>query len=226
MAVGAIITILASLVLSRYILEWLSNYDWPIPVYVAIAGLIGYGPVLAFCWLASYRVGSRSLRADTGLYIRKVDAGWGPVTWLGCIASQIVLGTLILVFRIPLTSNVEPIDGQGSATRGYIISLLILAVVAAPIIEEMVFRGVVMRGLRSRMGAPLAIGVQAVVFGLAHFDPVRGAGNIGLVLILSGAGAVLGFSAYRFRRIGPTMIAHAIINAIAMTIALTGLLES
>jgi membrane protease YdiL (CAAX protease family) len=103
-----------------------------------------------------------------------------------------------------------------------VIALLVLAVVAAPVFEEIVFRGVVLRGLLTHMGPVLAITVQAIVFGLAHFDPVRGTGNIGLIIVLSGVGAVLGGASYLYRRIAPTIIAHAILNAIAMTLALTG----
>lgn len=221
MAIGALSTIFLSLVLSRFVLDGLSRFDWPIPVYIVVAGLLGYGPVLIVCWWTSRRMGSGSLRADTGLFVRKVDVGWGPLTWLCCIAVQFALALLIVVTRIPFTGNTEGVNDI-DATRGYVISLLVLAVVAAPLVEEMVFRGVVLRGLLSRFGVVAAVGIQGVVFGMAHFDPVRGMGNIGLVIILSGVGCVLGAAGYRFRRIGPTIIAHAIINAIAMTVALSG----
>ena len=221
MAVGALSTIFLSLVVSRFVIDALSSFGWPIAVYIVVAGLIGYGPVLLFCWWASRRMGSGSFRADTGLFIRKADAGWGPVTWLCCLGVQFALALIVTLTSIPFTGNTEGVNDI-DATRGYVISLLVLAVVAAPLFEEMVFRGVVLRGLLSRFGTVAAVGIQGVVFGMAHVDPVRGAGNIGLVIILSGVGCVLGGAAYRFRRIGPTIIAHAIINAIAMTVALSG----
>jgi membrane protease YdiL (CAAX protease family) len=70
------------------------------------------------------------------------------------------------------------------------------------------------------MGVVLAVAVQAVLFGMAHFDPSRGTGNIGLIMVLSGVGAVLGGAEFFIRRIGPTIIAHFIINAIAMSLSL------
>lgn len=224
-AVGALAAILLSLIASRFLLTALDEYRWPVVVYIAIAGAVGYGPVVLWVWWGSHRAGHRSLRADTGLYFRTSDLGWGPLTWLCCLVAQIVLGVIVLVTRIPLTSNTEDVGGAG-ATRGYVIALAVLAVVAAPLVEEMVFRGVVLRGLLSRMAVWPAVVVQGVVFGMAHFDPARGAGNIGLIIVLSGVGVVLGGAAHRFRRIGPTIIAHAIINAIALTIALTGLAQT
>jgi len=79
---------------------------------------------------------------------------------------------------------------------------------------------VVLRGLLSKWPPAVAIAAQALVFGAAHFDPVRGAGNIGLIMVLAAVGGVLGVAAYHFRRIVPTMIAHAIINAVAMAVVL------
>lgn len=221
MAVWPIVTILVSLVASRFVLEWLSTYRWPIPVYVAIAGLLGYGPVLMMGRWGSARWGSGSLRADTGLFVRRTDAGWGPLTWLGCMGAEFVVGLVVVLLHVPITSNTENID-RLSGERGYVISLLVLAVVAAPLVEEMVFRGLVLRGLLSRFRPGAAIAIQAVVFGAAHIDPVRGMGNIGLVMVLSGVGAALGVFEHLLRRIGPTIIAHAMINAVAMAIALSG----
>ncbi len=66
----------------------------------------------------------------------------------------------------------------------------------------------------------LAVGTQGVLFGVVHYDPARGAGNIGLMMILGAAGVVLGGACYLLRRLAPSMIAHAIINSIAMTVAL------
>jgi uncharacterized protein len=221
---GAVITILASIVASRYTLKAISVFEWPIAVYVAIVAVIGYAPALLWCWYASRRWGTGRFTADVGLRARWVDAGWGPVTWGACLVAQVVVGVVIVALKVPFTSNIKDVS-ELHADRGYVVSLLVLAVVAAPIAEEIVFRGVVLRGLLSKYGAVAAVGVQGVLFGLAHFDPIRGAGNIGLIVVLGSVGCVLGGAAFLSRRIVPTMIAHAILNGIAMALALTGWLS-
>jgi membrane protease YdiL (CAAX protease family) len=221
---GAVITLLVSLTAGRYLLKAIAGYEWPIAVYVSILAFVGYAPALIWCWYASRRWGSGRFRSDVGLSARWVDAGWGPVTWGACLVTQIVVGLIVVTFKVPFTSNVRDVS-DFHADRGYVVSLLVLAVVAAPICEEIVFRGVMLRGLLSRNGAVVAIGVQGVLFGLAHFDPIRGTGNIGLIMVLSSVGCVLGGAAFLIRRIAPTMIAHAIMNAIAMVLALSGWLE-
>jgi membrane protease YdiL (CAAX protease family) len=222
---GAVVTLLVSLVCSRYLLEAISGFEWPIAVYVVILGIIGYVPALTWCWYASRRWGTRHFRADVGFTAKWSDFGWGPVTWLSCLITQVMVAGLVVALKIPFTSNVKKVSDV-HADRGYVVSLLVLAVLAAPIAEEIVFRGVVLRGLLSRNGPVLSIGVQGALFGLAHFDPVRGKGNIGLILVLGSVGCVLGGAAYLFRRLAPTMIAHAIVNGIAMAIALSGWLPN
>jgi len=143
---------------------------------------------------------------------------------LAAIGVQIVLAVIVLMFKIPQSSNVDSATDLG-ADRAYLIATLVTAVIAAPIIEELVFRGLVMRGLLSRMSPVVAIGLQGVLFGVAHVDPVRGAGNIGLALVLSGVGVAFGTSAYLTRRLGPTVIAHAIFNGVVLAIVLSGVLD-
>ncbi len=188
-AVGALAILLASLVGGRLLIDALSRFEWPLIVYVALLTAVGYGPSVAWCWYVSRRWGTGRLSTDVGLRFRWSDARLGSCSSgsrrSSCRSPSRVL---IIAFDIPLTSNTERVSDI-DANRAYVIALAITAVVAAPLVEEMVFRGVVMRGLRARMGAVATVALQAVFFGSAHFDPVRGAGNIGLVMVLSAVGA-------------------------------------
>ncbi len=220
-AVGALGILMASLVGGRLLIDVLSELDWPVLVYAMLLTTIGYGPSLAWCWYVSRRWGSGRLMHDVGLRFRWSDAGWGPVIWIAAFVAEIGVAALILAFNVPLTSNTERVSDI-DADRAYVIALAITAVVAAPLVEEMVFRGVVMRGLLARFGAVSTVVLQAVFFGAAHFDPVRGTGNIGLVMVLSAVGGAFGLGAYLLRRIGPTIAAHAIFNGVVLIIVLTG----
>jgi hypothetical protein len=146
------------------------------------------------------------------------------VVWLGAVAAQLVIGALIVAFGVPLAGNTEGIS-EISADRTYVVSIVITAVIAAPIVEEMVFRGVVLRGLRSRLPVVASVVLQGVLFGIAHLDPVRGTGNIGLVMVLSGVGIAFGVAAVLLGRIGPSIVAHAIFNGVVLLIVLTGVAD-
>ena len=198
-----------------------ADHDWPIVVYLSVAGVVAYGPPLVFWRYASSRWGSGRAAADVGLLMRRVDLGWGPLTWLACFGGQAVVAIIVIALDIPFQSNTDSIR-ELRDDRGFVIAMLVLSVVAAPLVEEIVFRGLVLRGFLSRWPVALAIGAQGVLFGLAHLSPERGMRNIGLVLILSTVGIVLGASAYLTRRLAPTIIAHAMINGIAMAVVLSG----
>lgn len=218
-AIGALIVLIGSLVASRFLIDALIDLEWSIVVYTAISIAVGYGPSVAWCWYASRRWGSGRPATDFGLQFRWSDAGWGPIVWLVALGCELAMVLVVVITDIPLIGNTEGI-GDLNADRTYVITLLIAAVVAAPLIEEVVFRGLVLRGLLSEVPVVAAVALQGVLFGLAHIDPVRGAGNVGLALILAAVGIALGGAAYLLRRIGPTVIAHAIFNGVVMAVVL------
>ncbi len=82
----------------------------------------------------------------------------------------------------------------------------ILAVVVAPLAEETLFRGVILRGLLGRWKPWAAIALSAALFALMHFNPAQ-------TPIALGLGLVLGWVYYRTRSLGLCMLGHALNNA-------------
>jgi len=223
-AVGAVAVLTVSLLGSKLLLDAVVGFDWPVALYVALLATVGYGPSLWWCRFASRRWGTGQLSADIGLTPRLADLGWGPLIWLGAIGAQVAVGAVVIALDVPIVGNTDGIE-QLTADRTYVVSIVISAVIAAPIVEEMVFRGVVMRGLASRLRIVAVVVVQGLLFGGAHVDPVRGVGNIGLVLVLSGVGIAFGVAVALLGRIGPSIVAHAIFNAAVLVIVLTGVAD-
>jgi membrane protease YdiL (CAAX protease family) len=219
-ALGAMVILTASLLAAHLVLDAIVDTGWPILVYVVISIAVGYGPSVLWCWYAAGRWGSGDRWATLGIRFQWVDAGWGPVVWLSAVAAEVVMVMIIVATGIPLTNNTEGLRDL-DLDRTYVVSLLVGAVVAAPLVEEAVFRGLILRGFLSRMRWVAAVILQGILFGVAHVDPERGAGNVGLVLVLAAVGVVFGGAAYLFRRIGPTIIAHAILNGVVMAVVLT-----
>lgn len=222
-AIGALVVLTASLVLGKFVIDELVDQDWPLLVYIVVATLVSYGPSIAWAFAVRRRWGDGTW-SSLGWRFRWSDLGWGPLTWVTAVVAEAVVAAVVLALDVPFTSNVD-LDGSGSRDRTYIIALLVAAVIAAPIVEEVIFRGIVMRGFLSRMPVVMAIVLQGLLFGAAHFDPIRGVGNTGLVAVLAGVGIVLGGASYLFRRIGPAVIAHAILNGVALALALSGILD-
>lgn len=163
--------------------------------------------------LASLRWGTRRYFRDTGFRFRWADLWIGPAVALAAWIVTIGVGLVVQALGVPSGSNTdgikESVDKGGAAV---VVIVVVLACLIAPITEELAMRGVVMRGLRSRVGTAAAIGIQGMLFGALHILPSLGWENIGLVAVLSSTGIVFGLGAWMTGRIGTTMIAHALFN--------------
>ena len=212
-ALGATVVLAASLIVNRAVISSIDD-RWNIFVLMGISVLVGYGPSIAWCVFASRRYGTGHPLRDFGVRVRWVDLGWGPIIWLSTTLGVGIVVQLIRVLGVPYRSNLDA--GGGGTDRTAIAAFAIAAIVVAPVVEEVIFRGVMLRGLRSRLAAPLAIVAQGALFGLAHIQPTFGRDNVGLVIALGLVGVGFGIGCYLVRRIGPTIIAHALFNTAAV----------
>lgn len=99
-------------------------------------------------------------------------------------------------------------------TWGQYLMALAAGAVAAPICEEILFRGFVLRSL-APLGPHLAVWVSAVLFGLFHMDPVRFVPTLAL-------GVVYGYMTAGTGSVRGSMVAHAVNNGLALTLAFAG----
>jgi membrane protease YdiL (CAAX protease family) len=167
-------------------------------------GLLG-APVVA-----SRRKGSGDLARDFGFSFRWTDAVAGVPIGVVC---QLLLVPLIY---LPLQQFVSKHDLEApvrrvtdSAHGAGFIALAIVVVVGAPVVEELFFRGLVLRSLQRRFGDTWAILGSAVLFGVAHFEILQ-------LPALVGLGVVLGVMAVYNKRLGPSIFAHAGFNLVTM----------
>lgn len=175
-------------------------------------------PLVSVCVIAVRRHGSGSLR-DLGFTVRGIDLALG----LGfAVASLIGVGN---VARALKSIGIEPHRESlmDPLRRGTLTTVVIvfIAVIGAPVVEELFFRGLLMGGLVSRWGAAVGIIVQAVLFGLVHLGPADARGNLGVFLLIAPLGAVLGVLRYGFKRLGPGIVTHALYNAAIVAVALS-----
>ncbi|NND05768.1 MAG: CPBP family intramembrane metalloprotease [Saprospiraceae bacterium] len=78
--------------------------------------------------------------------------------------------------------EVEILSADQSA--GINILTFILAVVMAPLMEELVFRGLILQRLMVKYGPTSAIWASSLLFGLLHFDALFSASLFGVVMCL------------------------------------------
>lgn len=93
---------------------------------------------------------------------------------------------------------------------------LFLAVVIAPLSEEILFRGGLFGFLRAKVPRPHAIALSAVLFSLLHLD-------VTAFLPLCGLGLVFSIAYERTGRLSVTILAHALFNLHTVVTMLLGL---
>jgi membrane protease YdiL (CAAX protease family) len=168
--------------------------------------------LLGACVLASRRWGTGDLRADYAIRMHRSDVGRGLLLSLGARAVAVVVVSLVALLAPRLAGTQSGVFELVAEDRAALVALALMLVIGAPVIEEIFFRGLLLRSLRCRLTVPLAIAVQALAFGAVHVDPAQGWGNVGVVVTLVAVGVVLGIAAEHYRRLGPSMWAHAWFN--------------
>lgn len=86
------------------------------------------------------------------------------------------------------------------------VSLVLMTVIIAPVLEEILFRGIIMKGMLNNHVKPAtAIVISAAIFGLAHFNPWQ---FVGAMLL----GLVLGLVYYKTKSLLMSILLHAFNN--------------
>jgi membrane protease YdiL (CAAX protease family) len=192
-------------------------------VVTLIVGELGlWAGLFGACKLAVRRYGSGSLR-DLGLVrLQGADFGIGSIAALVARVGTLILAAIVVIlFSLHnLARDTSVTDEAGISTLGAVVVTLI-AVVGAPFFEELYFRGLVQGVLTRRYGSRVAIGLQSVAFGLVHYQIGMTADQAVLTFtMIIPVGLLLGILRWRYERLGPGMVAHAVFNAIAVAVTL------
>jgi membrane protease YdiL (CAAX protease family) len=127
-----------------------------------------------------------------------------------------VLGELGSAF-LPTSPNNQCHAIQSEYGSALALGLLGVALMA-PVVEEILFRGVLFGWLRGRVPVPAAIVISAAIFSLAHF----GWKEWSLLLPIFGIGCVLAILYHYSRSLWPGILVHASINTVATLVVVLG----
>ncbi len=170
-------------------------------------------PLVGAALLASRRFGTRSPSRDLGLRIEVADVGIGLLAGIAGLVATSAVQLLLSPFPDLIGSNTNFVEEQAKNPIGVVV-IVVSTLIGAPIVEELFFRGLLQHAM-ARLGL-LAVVVQAAIFGLIHYTPDQGLGNVGIVLGIGTFGLVLGLAARHTGRLGTSMIGHALFNTAAV----------
>lgn len=133
--------------------------------------------------------------------------------WLGFLPLCEFLTTLVPITGI-LEGLYQYFETTLSLMLNYKIGAFITICILAPIFEEILFRGIILKGmLNFKINPGIAIGISGLIFGLAHLNPWQfvGAGLLG---------SLFGFVYYRTKSLVLPIILHALNNSLSFSFIL------
>ena len=173
--------------------------------------------LLAATIIISRHWGTGRLRDDYGLRFRTFDVLGVPI---GIIVQAVLVPALYWTLELLLPWDLGDVSEQArtltdrAGSDAEIFLLVVMVVVGAPIIEELFFRGLLMRSIQARLNDGLALVLSSLFFALVHFQVLQ---IPGLFLF----GLIAGTCAQRTGRLGMSILAHAAFNATAVVMLLT-----
>jgi membrane protease YdiL (CAAX protease family) len=171
---------------------------------------------LVGCYVASRRAGSGDPVEDYGIRFRPVDVIGIP---LGAL-TQLVLVPLVYIPLRAIWSDTFSEDRLSDtaekladrATGGTMVLLVLMVCVGAPLVEEVVYRGLLQRSFAARTSAVLAWVAAAAWFTIIHFRPVEYPGLFAFALVAGACLLVTG-------RLGMSIATHVAFNVTGLLLA-------
>lgn len=179
-----------------------------IPLWLGLLGV----PLIA-TWLRG-----NGPRRDLGLWMKLKDV---PIGIAIGVASQLILVPLVTLpvfiftdadreaLEAPARELTERAQGPG------VLILVLVVVVAAPLAEEVFFRGMLQRTLARSLPIWAVVLITSVLFGISHFQALQ-------LPALVAFGVVLSVLAHRTGRLGLPIWAHVGFNATTVVALVAG----
>jgi uncharacterized protein len=127
------------------------------------------------------------------------------------IIPYLIIGSIVLLLgvaspiisSIPVPESIKKILLEFGSQKG--ILAFILMVIAAPVMEELIFRGIILDGLLKNYSPLKSILISSLLFGIVHLNPWQ----FVTALII---GIFSGWVYYKTRSLIPSIIIHASVN--------------
>lgn len=173
---------------------------------VLVSGII----TLLFLWLF-FKI--RKKRLITEAYIKRFDGSKViPIILLGFSFALFILAAMNLP---PIPERVLESYSQSAeiSTSGSLIIMLITIVIVAPIVEEIIFRGLILSRLNKAMNTTVALIISSLLFAILH-------GHILWIAYTFVLGILFGIVAIKTESILPSIILHMSFNLAGLFVGL------
>ncbi len=180
-------------------------YRWE----TAVGALIQYAVMLAIVLAVARRIAPSTL----GLVKPAAPRRAAALAAIGLAAVLAVGWLLDHWLHAGDEQGLLPDGWDGSRAVPFLANALVVSI-AAPVVEEVMYRGLGFAAVRDGIGAAWAIPITGLAFGLAH-------GLLVALPVLALFGVILGWLRRETGSIYPCIVLHATFNALALIAAVT-----
>lgn len=182
----------------------------PTLIVVAVSGIKGVpGFLVGFVLLVAYMVLFIFIGKLLGLWTRGGFSDLGPVRPLGpsigiaialSVAARIWIVIVTLLLQAGQTANDAGIEDIAQSSSVFLLAIAVIFV--APVVEEVIFRGMIFRFF-FRDKPIFAMLISALLFALVH-----GPTDLASFLMYGGLGLTFSFTYYTTQRLEMSILAH------------------
>ncbi len=180
----------------------------PKAIFLAIISIIpAHLLTLGVAWTVVTGFGKRP-------FLRTLGWSWSPrLGFWSCAGLSALLFGVGLLFGAIFGDAQTELERMVMSSHASRYAVAALATFTAPLVEEVVFRGVLYSGLRKRIGAAWAAAVVILIFAAIHVPQyMPNVAAIGTILVLS---AALTIVRARTGRLLPCVVIHFLFNGIS-----------
>ena len=182
---------------------------------IAVSALVLWSPFIGVLLWTSKRHGSGNFVKDFSLSFQATDL-WGVP--LGIISQLLLVVVVTLPFQwlFPSIFNSEAVEKRANdlfdaAHGAWIVLLVVIVVICAPVVEELVYRAFIQHNLGVAYGARIAVLISSFWFAAVHLQIAEFPGLFAFAL-------VLGICFARTKRLGLSIVTHVAFNATALVV--------
>jgi membrane protease YdiL (CAAX protease family) len=175
-----------------------------------------FGVILGLLWPLLRGISWSEFRLHLGLFTNKGfwrDCFYGWKLWLMALPSLAVLMVVSTVLSAAFDLKIDHPINEAISSDGDNTMIFLLAVVFAPVMEELSFRGLLLSGLRSRWSFVVSALITSVLFAAIHPQ------GLAAIPVLGGLAFVFAYARATRGSIVPPMAMHALHNGL-LTLAL------
>ena len=185
--------------------------------FIGVSALTLWVPFICVLVYLSRTRGHGNIRDDYSVRFAWSDLIGIPI---GVVSQLVIVNLATWPFRklFPGTFDPEQVSQRAkilvdSANGLWLLLLAVVVVVGAPVIEELVYRGLLQQSMARSFGSISAVFLCSAFFTIVHLAPVEFPGLFAFALIL-------GFAFHRTQRIGLTVVTHMSFNAAGLLLVL------